>query len=167
MRRHLRMLLPAFILCSSAAACARVENGGTFAIQNVGSGMNLRPLDARNDERNQVILYDHHWWKCLTWEFSRNEDGEFRLANFYTGKWLDSRVDDAGGISLMQSSAPRTGVAWEFASQSDGSYSIRMSGTDLYVTATAAQNNSQILLKPLQQGSNTQKWRLVAQRPWF
>ncbi|WP_119309779.1 hypothetical protein [Cohaesibacter haloalkalitolerans] len=52
-----------------------MEITGSYAIQNVETGLDLRPFEARKEGGNPVILYDHHFWRCVTRTFVAIEDG--------------------------------------------------------------------------------------------
>jgi hypothetical protein len=152
---------------SVGAAPAPEAITGTFAIQNVQTGKNLRPFEARKDDGNKVILYDHHWWKCLTWDFQRVAGNLYQLRNFYTGKALQPAGKAVAGATLQQQ--PMSGAdiqQWEFLAQPGSAYLIRHKGSGLYITVSSPETNSAIDLRPRQQG-NAQLWRLVAQKPWF
>ena|SRR6218665_874124 len=142
------------------------EDGQTFAVQNISSGKNLRPFQAGREDGNRIILYDHHSWKCLTWSFKQVGPNRYQLANYYTGKFLDSELAPSDGLSLVQHETISDSLAWDFEAQPGGSYAIRMADTDLYITATSAGTNTPIMLSSFA-GTDNQRWRLVPQRPWF
>ena len=43
----------------------------TFSIQNVLTGKDIRVQDANYHDDARTILYGHHNWECITWEFIR------------------------------------------------------------------------------------------------
>ncbi len=165
MRSVCRQLSTVF-LCLSTGTSAQVQDGQTFAIQNIGSGKDLRPLEAGRQDGNRIILYDHHAWKCLTWTFNQAGSDSYRLTNYYTGKTLDAASRPVAGEPLVQHLAIPNSLAWDFVAQPGNSYAIRMAGTNLYVTAASEKTNTQITLAPFT-NENSQKWRLIPQRPWF
>jgi Acetyltransferases, including N-acetylases of ribosomal proteins len=65
---------------------------GTFAVQNIKSGKNLRPNpEVSSAEKfvangNGIVLYPHAEWKCMTWQFTHVEDNVYQLQNLYTNK---------------------------------------------------------------------------------
>jgi hypothetical protein len=69
-------------------------------------------------------------------------------------------------VSLVQHETVPNSLGWEFVAQPGDSYAIRMAGTELYVTATSRETNTQITLARFT-NANSQKWRLIPQRPWF
>lgn len=140
---------------------------GTYAIQNVQTGKNLRPYRARTDEGNVIVLYDHWRWKCLTWQITPVSDGSYHLVNRYTHKTIEPSAEIRPGVSLWQKTLDSSRVQeWEFIKQPDGTYLIRMTGTKLYVTISNEKTNSAIVLLP-PAGNDTQRWRLVEQNPWL
>lgn len=64
------------------------EAGGTYAVQNVASGKNLRPQGANAADGTGIVSYDHWAWKCMTWRFVPSGGNTFRLQNQYTSKTL-------------------------------------------------------------------------------
>jgi len=55
---------------------------------------------------------------------------------------------------------------WEFLKQQNEIYLIRLKGTELYITISAENNHSDIILMPLQ-NSASQQWKLIEQHPIF
>ena len=140
---------------------------GTFAIQNVATGMNLRPFDASKQDRNRVILYNHHAWKCLTWEFLPIEGNSYRLKNYYTAKAVEPAAHAVGPTTLQQ--RPISGGVtqiWEFVDQPVNAFLIRHKTTGLYITASSHLRDSELHLQPRDR-TRPQSWRLIRQRPWF
>jgi len=166
MTRAAGRYLSALLLCFSAGAVAHAQSGQTFAIQNIASGKNLRPFEAGRQDGNRVVLYDHHSWKCLTWTFKQVGPDRYQLTNYYTGKTLDAASKPAAGVPLVQHENVPNSLAWDFVAQPGDSYAIRMAGTELYVTAASGETNTSITLAPFT-NADSQKWRLVPQRPWF
>lgn len=158
--------LSVLFLCLSAGQVAYAQDGQTFAIQNIASGKNLRPFEAGRQDGNRIVLYDHHAWKCLTWTFNQVGPNRYRLTNYYTGKALDTASKPTVGEFLVQHETVPDSLTWDFVAQPGDSYTIRMTGTELYVTAASNETNSQITLAPFT-GADSQKWRLIAQRPWL
>ena len=65
---------------------------GSFAIQNVQTGKNIRPYNSGTSNGNRIILYDHNEWKCLTYEFIHVEGDFYQLKNLYTQKTFEPRL---------------------------------------------------------------------------
>ncbi len=73
----------------------------TFAIQNIQSSKDIRVHNANYHDDARIILYPHHEWECITWEFIEIEYNTFLLKNLYTQKTfepmqLPSRALDCG-----------------------------------------------------------------------
>lgn len=140
---------------------------GTYAIQNVQTGKNLRPYAAGKGDGNPLVLYNHHKWKCMTWEFIHMEGETYQLKNLYTAKTFQPSSKTEEGVSLWQQPIKEENQQyWEFIEQADNTYLIRLKGTDLYVTASSDKTNSNIILMP-KQNSVAQQWKLIKQKPWI
>ncbi|EAA3799149.1 hypothetical protein DOQ73_23100 [Salmonella enterica subsp. enterica] len=166
MKRSVCHLLSVLLLYPLASTVLPTEDDQTFAIHNIASGKNLRPFQAGRQDGNRVILYDHHAWKCLTWSFKQVGPDRYQLTNYYTGKLLDTESAPAPGVSLAQHETDPENLAWDFEAQPDGSYAIHIADTDLYVTAESSITNAPITLSPFS-NTNSQKWQLIPQKPWF
>lgn len=66
----------------------------------------------------------------------------------------------------QQPSGEHQGQEWDFLRQDDGSWLIRMRHSDLYLTSSAPETNSPVMLSPYE-GSPAQRWRLREQDPWL
>lgn len=44
----------------------KLETVNTFAIQNVATGMNIRPYNAGIADEIKIIQFKHHNWECMT-----------------------------------------------------------------------------------------------------
>lgn len=140
------------------------DAGQTFAIQNVQTGKNLRPLGASRSDQTAIISYDAYAWKCMTWRFDRVSENTYRLQNVYTSKMLEPSPT----TTLWQQPLKVDNVSqqWDLIPDGVDSYLIRLHGSELYVTATSNETNSAVVLLP-RQSSRAQLWRLVPQNPWF
>ena len=137
----------------------------TYAIQNVGTGKDIRVHNAGNDEGTKIILYNHNNWECITWQLIELEDNAYLLKNLYTQKTFEPSVSPESGVGLWQQTLGGSRLQyWEFIEQSGDTYLIRLKDTELYVTATSDKNNSDIILMP-RQDSDSQQWRLIRQNP--
>jgi len=139
---------------------------GTYAIQNTVTNKNLRPYDAGNQNGNRIVSYDHIAWKCMTWEFINLKDSTYQLRNLFTSKTFQSKDTPAKKGSTLEQQPLSTSATqqWEFIKTSKNAYFIRLKGTDLYITASSDETNSDILLQEKQKTA-LQAWRLVAQKP--
>lgn len=137
----------------------------TYAIQNVESSKDIRVHNAEYTDGARIILYDHHNWECITWQLVEIENNIFLLKNLYTQKSFQPSSAPVAGVTLWQQTLGGSRLQyWEFLKQSDGSFLIRLKDTELYLTVTSNENNSDIVLMPLQ-GSAKQNWRLIRQNP--
>lgn len=136
----------------------------TYAIQNLATE-NLRIHNASNANGTGVILYSHHEWECMTWRLIQMEENMFLLQNLYTQKSIQLSSTLKDGVGLWQQPlGGREIQSWEFLKQSDESFRIRLKGTELYLTAPSADNNSAIILTR-ESDSDSQVWRLIRQNP--
>jgi hypothetical protein len=142
----------------------RFEN--TYAIQNVGTGKNVRVRDAGIEDGTSIILYRAANWECMTWRLIQLEDASFLLQNLYTQKTFQPQSSPESGVRLWQQSLGGSRFQrWELVEQPGGdAYLIRLQGTELYATATSEENDSPIVLLR-RQDSPRQLWRLVRQTP--
>ncbi|MGC3998225.1 MAG: hypothetical protein QM767_12385 [Anaeromyxobacter sp.] len=139
----------------------------TYAIQNVQSGKDLRPLDAGIEDGTGVILYDHHDWECMTWQLIQLEGDTYLVKNLFTQKAFQPGSLDASDGALLQQTMGGTRLQhWEFLKQPDETYLIRLRGSELYLTAPGQDTNSPARLLP-RRDSRNQAWRLVRQTPWI
>jgi len=139
----------------------------TYAIQNVGTNKDIRVYNVGVEDKTKVILYTHNHWECLTWQFIQLEDNTYLLKNLATQKTFEPSTTPKEGVDLWQKSLGGSRLQyWEFLKQSDESYFIRLKDTELYLTATTDNDNSQIILMS-KQVSNKQLWRLIKQNPIY
>ena len=127
---------------------------GTYAIQNVKTGKNLRPYEAGRQDGNQIVLYDHVEWKCMTWDFMNAEGNTYQLKNLLTSKTFEPSGPPKAGCSLEQQKLVLDNLAqeWDFIGAGKESYNIRLKGTELYITVgdASGKTNSAIILQPKQ-----------------
>ena len=137
----------------------------TFAIQNVETGMNLRPYNAGIADDVKLIQYPHNEWECLTWQMIRMTDGSYLLKNLYTHKTFQPIAEPSEGIALWQRTLEANPYQyWEFIKQSDETYFIRLKDTEFYLTTSGDEKDTAIILMPLGE-SDSQKWKLIEQHP--
>lgn len=140
---------------------------GSYAIQNVQTGKNIRPQGAKTHDGNPIVLYRHASWKCMTWEFNAAGNGVYQLENLYTKKTFEPSFSPADGTTLWQQPLRKDGMSdWKFIEQADGTYLIELNNADLYLTASADQINAPVILSE-KSNTDAQRWKLVAQKPWF
>ena len=136
----------------------------TVAIQNVGTGMDIRVYNAGVPDGTKIILYPHKNWECMTWQMIERNDGAFLLKNLYTEKSFEASSEPREGVSLWQQPLnARDCQGWIFE-ETDGKYRIRLVNTDLYLTTESDKTNANLILTPLAD-DNRQMWTLVEQHP--
>lgn len=137
----------------------------TFAIQNTKTNMNIRVYNAGIKDGERIILYRHANWECMTWQFIKLEDGSYLLKNLYTQKTIQPSSTPEEGVALWQQPLEANSIQyWEFIEQADKTYLIRLKGTELYITVSSDESNTDIILMPMQ-NSPEQQWRLIEQHP--
>ncbi len=137
----------------------------TFAINNVKTGMNIRPYNAGIDNGTKIIQYENNNWECMTWQFIKLEDSSYLLKNLWNDKTFQPSARPKPGVALFQQPIEANSLQyWEFLKQPDETYLIRLKGTELYVTVSSDKSNSDIILMP-KQNSADQQWKLIEQHP--
>lgn len=137
----------------------------TYAIQNVATDKCIRPYNAGNDDGTKIIQYNLYNWECLTWQVIGLEGDTYLLKNLYTQKSFQPSATPTEGVTLWQQTMGGTPLQhWELIKQSEDTYLIRLKNTELYLTTTSNENESEIILMPKQE-SDCQRWRLVRQNP--
>lgn len=138
----------------------------TYAIQNVKTGMDIRPFNAGIADEVRIIQYKHKEWECMTWQFIKLEDGSYLLKNLYTQKTFQPKVKPTSGVALWQQPIEANSYQyWVFEKHlTENAYKIRLKGTELFVTVSSEKNNTEIILMPLQ-NTKEQLWNIVEQHP--
>ncbi|HCA30340.1 MAG TPA: hypothetical protein DEP23_12625 [Ruminococcaceae bacterium] len=137
---------------------------GSFAIHNVETGKNLRPYKAGTSDGNDIILYPHHEWKCLTWQFNHVEGATYQLQNLYTDKTFEPVATPEAGVALWQQPLDDDSPMWEFTEEQVGVFTIKLKDTDLVVTISSDKTDAAIVLMPYE-NSSSQQWELIEQYP--
>jgi len=162
--KKLFLLILANLLISVFAIAQTITR--TYAIQNTVTGKNLRPYEAGGQNGNRIVLYDHEEWKCMTWDFIPAGDNSYRLRNLFTSKTFQPKENPAivGSELVQQPISTSASQQWEFFNAPNECFYIRLKGTELYITASSSQTNSNIILRE-KQSNALQLWKLVAQNP--
>lgn len=143
----------------------KLETVNTYAIQNVKSGMNIRPYNAKIPDETEIIQYKHANWECMTWQLISLDDGSTLLKNLYTHKTFQPSASPEAGVSLFQKPLEANALQyWEFIGQPDETYLIRLKGTEFYVTVSDDKQDSNIILMP-KSDADDQRWKLIEQHP--
>lgn len=139
----------------------------TYAIQNVASGMCVRPFDAGYNNGNKIIAYSHKDWECITWEMVSLGENTYLLKNLFTEKTFQPKSEPKPGVELWQQSLGGTPLQyWEFIKQADATTLIGLKNTQLYLTISSKEENAPLILMPLD-NNPAQKWKLIRQTPWI
>ena len=145
----------------------KLQFENTYAIQNMATGKALRPKDANYKNGTELIAYPLKDWECITWEMIEIDTNAYLLKNLFTERTFQPKSEPKEGVCLWQQSLGGTPLQhWEFLKQQDGTYLIRLKGTELYVTTSSIETDSPIILMP-KQNSKMQLWKLVRQTPWI
>jgi len=162
--KKLLLILLVNILMIDVATSQIIQ--GTFAIQNITTGKNLRPYDAGNQNGNRIVSYNHVEWKCMTWDFKHIGDSTYQLKNLFTSKTFQGKETPAKQGTKLEQQPLSTSAAqhWTFIKIAKNTYNIRLKGTELYITASSSDTNSDIILQGKQKNA-LQSWKLVAQNP--
>ena len=142
---------------------------GTYAIKNVKTGLLLRPEEARKANGTAIVGYSPVNWKCMTWDFQHAGDDAYQLKNLFTSKTLQpENGTPASGVKLQQQplQASQANQTFDFLSVGQGTYRIRLKGTDLYLTPSDGSGtvNSAIILAKKHE-SPDQLWTIYKQDP--
>ena len=159
--------LSAFVFCPRIYKDIKKKRNyaNTYAIQNIKTGKDIRVYNAGNDDGTKIILYSHYNWECMTWQLIQLGDNTYLLKNLYTQKSFQPSSSPEAGIGLWQQTLGGSSLQyWEFIKQIDETYLIRLKDTELYLTVTSDENNSDIVLMT-KQNSDSQLWKLVRQNP--
>lgn len=102
----------------------------------------------------------------MTWNFIPAGENIYQLRNLFTSKTFQPKDNPAkAGTALEQQPiSDSASQQWEFIKASDKNFYIRLKGTELYITASSSQTNSNIILQE-KQDKALQLWKLVAQNP--
>lgn len=139
----------------------------TYAIQNIDTNNDIRVFNVGVKDDTKIILYHHHSWECLTWEFIQLEENTFLLKNLATQKTFEPSGKPKEGVGLHQKSLGGSRLQyWEFIKQADNEYLIRLKDTELYLTSITNENNSAVILMN-KQLTKKQLWRLIKQNPVY
>lgn len=146
------------IVCSS-----KKDRQNTYAIRNKGTKLCIRPHNANYKEDTAIIMYPLHNWECITWRFIKLQENEYLLQNLWTQKTLmpDSLEENA---AFHQKTLGANNNQIYDITKHEEYYLIKIKDTNLYLTASSNEKNSNLTLMAFENSDN-QKWELVEQRP--
>jgi hypothetical protein len=165
MKKHIIL----FCLLAIGLITAKAQTiQGTYAIKNVQTGMLLRIKDANTKDGTPLVSYDPEDWKCMTWDFKQVDANTYQLKNLLSGKTFEPAGAITAGTALHEEplSTTATTQLYEFEQVAKDTYTIKLKGTDLYVTPSdeKGRTNSSIILSP-KSGSKLQQWTIYQQSP--
>ena len=90
----------------------------------------------------------------------------YQLKNLFTSKTFQTKeIPAIHGSALEQQPISNSDAQqWEFVETGDKNYYIRLKGTELYITASSSETNTDIQLQK-KQDKALQVWKLIAQNP--
>ena len=141
---------------------------GTFAIKNVKTSIFIRIKDANTKNGTPIVAYSPVNWKCVTWDFKKQEGNVYQLKNLFSGKTLQPKGAAEQGV-LLEEQPLADGNAiqqYEFIAAGQGKYLIKLKGTELYLTPSSSDGeiNAPIMLSS-KTGNELQQWTLQEQHP--
>ena len=161
--------LTGLCLCFCVGAYSQVIKG-TYAIKNEETGMLLRIKDANKKDGTPLVAYSPVNWKCMTWDFNHLDGQTYQLKNLFTGKTFQPNSSASEGSSLEQKplNVEAVNQQYEFIALDKNVYTIRLKGTDLYLTPSDKNGaiNSEIVLAKKDK-SKLQQWTIYEQHPDF
>lgn len=141
---------------------------GTYAIQNLESGIYIRIKDANTKNGTPIVTYSPVNWKCVTWDFKKEKGNVYKLENLFSHKTMQPASEAKEGVSLEEQplQTESRSQLYEFIRVADNTYLIKLSGSELYVTPSVKtdESNAPILLMS-KNGSKLQQWKLTEQHP--
>lgn len=93
------------------------------------------------------------------------DEETYLLKDLYTQKSFAPVGEPVAGSRLAQ--RPIGGdkqQRWQFNRQDDGTYTIQLAGSDLYITSTSSTVDDRLILQPASDDAD-QRWTLTQQHP--
>ncbi|WP_054735102.1 RICIN domain-containing protein [Secundilactobacillus similis] len=93
------------------------------------------------------------------------DEETYLLKDLYTQKSFAPVGEPVAGTQLAQ--RPIGGDKhqhWQFNRQDDGTYTIQLAGSDLYITSTSSTVDDRLVLQPASDDTD-QRWTLTQQHP--
>lgn len=141
---------------------------GTYAIKNVKTGIFIRIKDANTKNGTPIVAYSPVNWKCVTWDFKKQEGNVYQLKNLFSGKTLQPKGNVVQGVSLEEQPITDGNATqqYEFVAAGKDRFFIKLKGTDLYLTPSDndGEINAPIVLTA-KTGGDLQQWTLQEQHP--
>jgi len=165
MMKYIIALISIVMVAILVSFVQRRYKGMRYAIQNAKTGKNLRPFAAGKQNDNRLVQYDHHSWKCMTWDFEEVGFQTYLIKNRYTSKTFQTSGEPWANSRLFQQELiGGSSQQWELIRQTEDAYRIKLKGTNLFISVSSDKANSDIVLLPFQE-DDAQLWKLVKQNP--
>jgi len=163
--KKIGLLVMVFVLGLNLAYSQEIK--GTYAIKNVETGIYIRIKDANSKNGTPIVAYSPVNWKCVTWDFKKQQDA-YQLTNLFSHKTMQPSATAKEGVAMEEQPLANgsTNQQYEFIQVEKNTYLIKLKGTELYLTPSSSNGdiNAPIVLK---QKNNTrlQYWQLKEQHP--
>lgn len=162
-----KVCLLAMVLVVGLSLTYSQEIKGTYAIKNVQTGIYIRIKDANSKNGTPIVAYSPVNWKCVTWDFKKQQDA-YQLVNLFSRKTMQPSATAKEGVA-MEEQPLADGSAnqqYEFIHVEKNTYLIKLKGTELYLTPSNSDGdiNEPIVLKQ-KNNSRLQYWQLKEQHP--
>ncbi|VDG25405.1 RICIN domain-containing protein [Lactiplantibacillus mudanjiangensis] len=144
----------------------KVTTPDAYLIKNVASGLVIRPQNAAIEDDVPIIQYTPRNWECTTWQLIGLGDDHYLLKDLYTQKSI-APVDDVAMAGSLLAQRPIGGDPqqhWQFNQCEDGTYTIQLADTNLFITSVSDAVNERLCLQPVN-GATNQRWTLTPQQP--
>ncbi len=166
MKRNLLLLLINFFSGLNTVYCQDIN--GTYAIKNVQTGIFIRIKDANSKNGTPIVAYSPVNWKCVTWDFKKQNGNFYQLVNLFSNKTLQPSAIAKEGTAMEEQPLVlgNTTQQYKFIPVEKNVYLIKLKGTELYLCPSDSEGNinNPIILKP-NNNSRLQYWQLKEQHP--
>lgn len=144
----------------------KVETPNAFMIQNVTSGLVIRPRNAEIADGVPIIQYTPQNWECTTWQMIGIDRDTYLLKDLYTQKSFGPVRQPVDGVELVQQPIGGDKLQhWVFEPIEDNRYRIRLADTNLYITSQNSTVNARLILTAGDEQNDAQQWILKQQHP--
>ncbi|AYG38834.1 MULTISPECIES: RICIN domain-containing protein [Lactiplantibacillus] len=143
----------------------KIQTPDAYMIQNVQSGLVIRPQNAEIADCVPIIQYTPKNWECTTWQMIGIGNNEYLLKDLYTQKSFAPVGEIKAGALLEQRPIGNDQHQhWIFERQTDDKYSIRLADSNLFITSVGGAVDERITLQTETNSAN-QLWTLHQQNP--
>lgn len=143
----------------------KIQTPDAYMIKNVKSGLVIRPQNAEIEDGVPIIQYTPQNWECTTWQMIGIGDNQYLLKDLYTQKsFAPVGTADTGSLLEQKPIGNDEQQHWQFNLQGDGSYTIQLAGSDLFITSNSQKVNDSLTLEA-RSNDDSQLWTLHQQHP--